>query len=226
MKKFLLLISTLCLMLFPAISNAGNLAIGVSVSSNTLDTDGSEDVDSNGTIDATKSVSDEFMVGSIFAEYTNMMNDKFALTLGLDYIPFTADIDKRSITQVTLGAKGTTATSGTNSVSGSVENHMTFYIQPGLMLNDTMFYTTVGLARADVNGKSVSITHTDINKTQDLDGLKLGVGVKRVADNGFFYKLDYSETDYDPVSFTTSNNTKATADLDNAAFAISLGKQF
>ena len=59
-----------------------------------------------------------------------------------------------------------------------------------------------------------------------MDGTKIGFGIKRVADNGLVVKLDYSETDYDPVSFTTSNNTKATADLDNSTVALSIGRQF
>ena len=59
-----------------------------------------------------------------------------------------------------------------------------------------------------------------------LDGTKMGFGVKRVADNGLVLKLDVSETAYDAVSFTTSNNTTATADLDNTAIALSIGKQF
>ena len=50
--------------------------------------------------------------------------------------------------------------------------------------------------------------------------------IKKVADNGFVLKLDLSETSYDAVSFTTSNNTTATADLDNTAVALSIGKQF
>jgi hypothetical protein len=135
MKKIILLFSTLFLMLSPAVVNAAGFAIGVSVSNNTLDTAGKEDVDNNGTTDATKNVSDDFMVGSIFAEYTNM-GDKFGITLGVDYIPFDADIDKRSITQSELGDESDTASTGTNSVEGTVSDHMTIYIQPGYMIGD------------------------------------------------------------------------------------------
>lgn len=226
MKKIILLFSTLALMLNPVIANAGSWAVGVSVSDNTLDTAGKEDVDSNGTIDATKTVSDDFAVGSIFAEFTNM-GDRFGITLGVDYIPFDADIDKRSITQSELGDEDDSASTGTNSVEGTVSDHMTIYIQPGYMIgSSTMLYGTLGFASATVNGKSKSITHTDINKDVDLDGTKIGVGIKHVYDSGLFIKADYAETDYDTISFTTSNSTKATADLDNTAFALSLGKQF
>jgi hypothetical protein len=79
---------------------------------------------------------------------------------------------------------------------------------------------------ATVNGKSTSLTHTNINQDKDLEGTKIGVGVKHVYDNGIFVKADYAETDYDAVSFITSNNTKATVDLDNKSYGLSIGKQF
>ena len=226
MKKINSILIGLFLILSPVASQAaGGFAIGVSVSDNTLDTAGKEDVDNNGTIDATKNVTDDFAVGSIFAELTNM-GEKFGVTLGLDYIPFDADIDKRSISQTSM-TTSSTVTSGTNSVSGSVEDHFTIYIQPGFMIKpNTMLYGTLGYANATVNGKSTSLTHTNINKDQDLEGTKIGVGVKHVYDNGIFVKADYAETDYDVVSFTTSNNTKATADLDNKSYGLSIGKQF
>ena len=226
MKKINSILIGLFLILSPVASQAaGGFAIGVSVSDNTLDTAGKEDVDNNGTIDATKNVTDDFAVGSIFGEFTNM-GEKFGVTLGLDYIPFDADIDKRSISQTSM-TTSSTVTSGTNSVSGSVEDHFTIYIQPGFMIKpNTMLYGTLGYANATVNGKSTSLTHTNINKDQDLEGTKIGVGVKHVYDNGIFVKADYAETDYDVVSFTTSNNTKATADLDNKSYGLSIGKQF
>ena len=231
MKKLISsILATFMLLSLNAAANASGFGMGISISSNSLDTAGKEDVDSNGTIDATKTVSDDIMIGSIFGEYsaTGINGSKLAMTIGVDYIPFDADIDKRSITQSTLGAKADgAASSGTNSVEATVEDHYTVYLQPGYMINDsTMLYGTVGFANASINGKSVSITHTNISKSQDLDGTVFGAGIKTVRDNGLFIKLDYKETSYDTVSFTTSNSTKATADLDNETFALSIGKQF
>ena len=198
------------------------------MSDNSLDTAGKEDVDSNGTIDDTKNVTDDFKVGSIFIENTAVAaNGRFGVTLGLDLIPFDADIDKRSVSQSSVkGASDGAATSGTNSVEGTVEKHMTLYVQPGVMVGGSMVYVTGGIVRADINGRSTSISHTNINETKDLDGTKIGVGIKRELDNGFVVKLDYAETSYDTVTFTTSNNTKATADLDNTAIALSIGRSF
>ncbi len=226
MKKYLLLLSTtLALILAPIASNA--FTIGVSMSSNSLDTAGKEDVDSDGTTDDTKNVSDDFAVGSIFLEKTQM-GDKYGFTLGVDYIPFTADIDKRSISQSSLKATADGAAStGTNSVEGSIDKHMTIYIQPGMRLGDnSMIYGTFGIVSADINVKNSSISSTDMNKTTSLDGTKMGLGIKRVSDSGFVLKLDYTDTSYDTVSFKTDNSTTASADLDNTAIALSIGKQF
>ena len=225
MKKYLLILSTTLALLFSPIASFAEVTVGVTISSNSLDTAGKEDVDSNGTIDDTKNVTDDFMVGSVFFENT-VMGDTMGLTIGVDYIPFDADIDKRSITQSSL-KDSSTVTTGTNSVEGTVEGHKTFYIQPGFRYGDnSMIYATLGIAMADINVKNSSISSTDMNKTVDLDGTKLGVGFKTVKDSGLVIKLDYTDTSYDEVSFTTSNNTKATADLDNTALAISIGKQF
>lgn len=225
MKKYLLILSTTLALLFSPIASFAEVTVGVTISSNSLDTAGKEDVDSNGTIDDTKNVTDDFMVGSVFFENT-VMGDTMGLTIGVDYIPFDADIDKRSITQSSL-KDSSTVTTGTNSVEGTVEGHKTFYIQPGFRYGDnSMIYATLGIAMADINVKNSSISSTDMNKTVDLDGTKLGVGFKTVKDSGLVIKLDYTDTSYDEVSFTTSNNTKATADLDNTALALSIGKQF
>jgi opacity protein-like surface antigen len=227
--KIIKILSAGLILIFSCVSAhaAGGWAIGISASDNTLDTAGKEDVDNNGTIDDRKTVTDDFAVGSIFAEFTNM-GDRFGITLGVDYIPFDADIDKRSITQTTINtAKAAVTTSGTNSVQGTVEDHYTLYIQPGFMIKpNTMLYGTLGYANATVNGKSTSLTHTNINQDKDLEGTKIGVGIKHVYDNGIFVKADYAQTEYDTISFVTSNNTKATADLDNKSLGLSIGKQF
>ena len=52
------------------------------------------------------------------------------------------------------------------------------------------------------------------------------IGLKKaMGDNGYL-KLEYSETEYDQVSWTTSNSTKGMADLDDSVVSLSLGKEF
>ena len=226
-KKILLSIMTITLFSLGTVQvQAGSWGMGIQFQNLDLTTDASDDIDNNGSVDTTKSFDDSVTVPAIFVEKNF---DAFFgnLALGVSYIPFEADIDKRSITQSELGDEDDSASTGTNSVEGTVSDHMTIYFQPGYMIDDnTMLYGTFGFASATVNGKSKSITHTNINKDVDLDGTKVGVGIKKVFDSGLFVKADYSETSYDTISFTTSNSTKATADLDNTAMALSIGKQF
>ena len=60
MKKYLLLLSMIGLFITPMSANAaGEYGLGVTIASNSIDTAGKEDVDSNGSIDGTKNVSDD-----------------------------------------------------------------------------------------------------------------------------------------------------------------------
>ena len=48
-----------------------------------------------------------------------------------------------------------------------------------------------------------------------------------LKETGFgFIKLEYSQTDYDDISATTSNNTKVTADIDTNILALSFARNF
>jgi len=212
-----------------ASADVSGFAIGISLSNNELDTLVTDDIDSNGTINTTKSLTDTIQAGSIFAETTLLGSGSLAVTVGVDYIPVDADLDKRSTTQSTLKAIADgAASSGTNSGKASIDDHFTFYIQPGIVLGDgnTMIYGTLGYSRADITATWESVSSTNTTKVQSMNGTKIGVGVKHVRDNGLFFKLDYSETDYDKVSYTTSNNTLVTGDIDNTMIALSIGKSF
>ena len=211
-----------------ASADLSGLAIGVTVSNNELDTTVKDDIDSNGTIDTTKALTDTVKAGSIFAELTLAGPGSLAVTLGVEHIPVDADLDKRSATQSTLKATADgAATSGTNSGKATIEDHFTFYVQPGFVVGgNTMFYGTLGYMRADITATWESISSTNTTRVQTLSGTKVGAGVKHVFDNGFFAKLDYSESDYDKVSYTTSNSTKVSGDIDNTVTALSIGYSF
>ena len=212
-----------------ASADVSGLAVGISFSNNELDTVVTDDIDSNGTITTTKALADTVEAASIFGEITLIGAGPFGLTLGVEYIPVDADLDKRSTTQAYIGAKGDGASaSGTNSGKASIEDHFTYYIQPGIVFGDgnTMLYGTLGYSRADISATWESISSTNTTKVQSMNGTKIGVGVKRVSDNGIVWKLDYSESDYDKVSYTTTNSTLVTGDIDNQAIALSIGKSF
>ena len=161
------------------------------------------------------------MFGSIFLE-RELDN---GLTVGLDFIPFEAEFESRSTTQSSIKGAGT-STSGTNKGTADVSKHLTFYVQPQKEIRDGLkVFGTLGLVRADVESKVQSISSTDKTVDQSLDGMKLGLGLKKETGIGFI-KLEYSQTDYDDVSVTTSNSTKVTADIDTDILALSVARSF
>ena len=220
MKK--LVLSILFLLSFVTASYA-QVSVGLTVSMADVESDLSDDIDNNGSTDTTKSISNDVAFGSIFFE--KAINEN--MSVGVDFIPFEAEFDSRSTTQSSLKAKADgAATSGTNKGTADVSKHLTFYLQPQKEIRDGLkVFGTLGLVRADVESKVQSVSSTDKTVDNSLDGTKLGLGLKKETGFGFI-KLEYSETDYDDISATTSNNTKVTADIDTNILALSVAKSF
>ena len=228
MKKILL---TICsILLFSSSAIAWERAGGISLSFAGIDTKVTDDIDNNGgTPDTTKNITNDVGIASIFFEGSNTFGNQGVFTFGVDLIPMSAEFDSRSTTQTSCKAKAAGAcpqVSGTNRGTVDVDRHLTIYIQPGVMINDTTsVFATLGYVTADTSTTVQSVSST--NKTVDdtLDGTKVGLGIKKGMGSNFL-KLEYSETDYDPISVTTSNNTKVTGDIDNTAVTLSLGRSF
>ena len=227
MKKLLIL--CLSILFFSTTSNAWERAGGINLQYAGIDTTVTDDIDNNGgTADTTKDITNNVGIPSLFIEGTTKLGiGNGTLTVGIDYIPFEAEFDSRSTTQSSLKAKGDgAATSGTNSGTVNVSSHLTFYLQPGVQINDeTTVFGTLAFVTADAEAEVVSVSSTNKNETHNLEGTKLGVGIKRDTNFGFM-KLEFATTDYDPLSVVTSNNTKVTGDIDNTGLTLSLGKSF
>ena len=198
-------------------------SVGLTVSSADVKSTVKDDIDSNGTTDTTKNLSNDVTFASIFFE--KALSDN--MSVGIDFIPFEAEFESRSTTQSTLKAKADgAASSGTNKGNADVSRHVTFYVQPQKEISSGLkVFGTLGLVRADVESKVQSVSSTDKTVDQSLDGTKLGIGLKKETGFGFV-KLEYSETDYDEISATTSNSTKVTADIDTEILALSVAKSF
>ena len=220
MKK--LVLSIIFLLGFSTTSYATG-SVGFTISSADVKSTVKDDIDSNGTTDTTKNLSNDVTFASIFFE--KAVNDN--LSVGLDFIPFEAEFESRSTSQSSLKAKADgAATTGTNKGNADVSRHVTFYVQPQKEITSGLkVFGTLGLVRADVESKVQSVSSTDKTVDQSLDGTKLGLGLKKETGFGFV-KFEYSETDYDDVSVTTSNNTKVTADIDTEVLALSVAKSF
>ena len=151
MKK--LVLSIIFLLGFYTTSYANGSA-GLTVSMADVKSTVKDDIDNNGSTDETKSVSDTVATPSIFAEYSmDLMGAN--LTLGIDLIPLSAEIDKREITQTVCGAKaagacgegGNNGGSGNNSASGTIKNHITIYVQPSFEIAaNTSAFLTAGFS--------------------------------------------------------------------------------
>ena len=220
MKK--LVLSILFLLSFVTASYA-QVSVGLTVSMADVQSGLKDDIDNNGSTDTTKNISNDVAFGSIFFE--KAINEN--MSVGVDFIPFEAEFDSRSTTQSSLKAKTDgAATSGTNKGTADVSKHLTFYLQPQREIRDGLkVFGTLGLVKADVESLVQSVSSTDKTVEQSLDGMKLGLGLKKETGIGFI-KLEYSQTDYDDVSVTTSNSTKVTADIDTNILALSVAKSF
>ena len=197
-------------------------SVGFTISKADVKSSLQDDIDNNGSIDTTKNISNDVTFASIFFE--KAVNEN--MSIGIDFIPFEADFESRSTTQSSIKEKGSSTTTGTNKGTADVSKHLTFYLQPQKEIRDGLkVFGTVGLVRADVESKVQSISSTDKTVDQSLDGTKLGIGLKKETGFGFI-KFEYSETDYDDISTTTSNNTKVTADIDTEILALSVARNF
>ena len=219
MKK--LVLSILLLLGFVTNSYATG-SVGFTLSNADINSDVSDDIDSNGTTDTTRSLKNDVTFASIFFE--KALNDN--MSVGIDFIPFEAEFESRSTTQASLKGKGVATASGTNKGTADVSNHLTFYLQPQKEIRDGLkVFGTLGLVKADVESLVQSVSSTDKTVDQSLDGTKLGIGLKKETGIGFI-KLEYSETDYDEVSVTTGNSTKVSADIDTEILSLSVAKSF
>ena len=197
-------------------------SVGITISNADVKSTVKDDIDSNGTTDTTKNISNEVTFASIFFE--KAVNDN--MSVGVDFIPFEAEFESRSTTQASLKGKTDSTASGTNKGTADVSKHFTFYLQPQKEISDGLkVFGTLGLVRADVESLVQSVSSTNKTVEQSLDGTKLGLGLKKETGFGFI-KLEYSETDYDEISATTSNNTKVTADIDTDILALSVARSF
>ena len=197
-------------------------SVGFTLSTGDVKSGLKDDIDNNGSTDTTKNLSNDISFGSIFFE--KALNDN--MSVGLDFIPFEAEFESRSTTQSSIKEKGSSTTTGTNKGTADVSRHLTFYVQPQKEIRDGLkVFGTLGLVRADVESTVQSVSSTDKTVEQDLEGIKLGLGLKKETGFGFI-KLEYSETDYDDVSVKTSNNTKVTADIDTEILALSVARSF
>jgi len=173
----------------------------------------------------------EFPFASIFVEYAKTVNKDLDLIIGLDYVPFKAEIDSQSKadTNVTqpADAAGTT-TAGTRKAKLELENYATLYLQPTFKVGGgTAVYGKVGYIHGDIKiSGSNTATGSTINSTDTLNGYVVGLGVQHNINKNVFVRLEGSFTAHDDVTATDSLGTKFTADSELIAGKLSIGYSF
>jgi len=211
MKKFtIILISALFTLTTSAF--AGGM---VGVKYGTGDLDGSaKSYVAGGTTYAAESGSKDNEFGAIFAE----MNIKESpISVGLEYVPFSADIS--------LNGKA-------SGVSANVSDYTTIYALAMRELGEISVYAKLGYSMADIGTVKPNDGATTINSNSDsLEGMMYGVGLQsKELPFGLVARAEYTFTEFDDISVTTTSNgsasVKKTADGDLTTLTISLAKSF
>ena len=231
LKKIIGIVSAALFLSNIAYSDTTN--IGVKLSYGTLEATGTESTDSagsntGGTVVDSGSGDGSFPFASLFVEREIELVG-FNVALGLDYVPFEAEVDKLG------GGNGTDATV-------DLKDHYTIYVQPSKKLNNGLtVFGKLGYSQADVKISEVTrqttatqtndTASTDTGATRNLEGPTVGLGIEKDVDfgpiTGGAVRLEYSYTDYDDISYTNSNSKVLTAkDIELQAINLSFVKKF
>jgi opacity protein-like surface antigen len=202
---------------------ADNYNIGLSGSYGSFEASGSETKDG---IKKNREGDAEFPFASIFVEYNKTISKEWDVAFGLDYIPFSAEIDSRSDTQTNNDTSGNIT--GTRSATLDLRNHFTAYIQPSYNLGDGLaVFGKVGFSHADLKIATTNLSNSGtLNKDDKLEGYLAGIGIQKNIDKTMFVRFEANYTDYDSVAYTNSSGTVINADPELWTAKISIGKSF
>jgi len=163
---------------------------------------------------AAESGSKDNEFGAIFAE----INIKESpISVGLEYVPFDADIS--------LNGKSA-------NVSANVGDYTTLYALAMKELDSVSVYAKLGYSMADIGTVKANDAETTVNSnSSELEGMMYGAGIQsKELPFGLVARAEYTFTEFDDISVTTTSNgsaaVKKTADGDLTTLTISLAKSF
>ena len=151
--------------------------------------------------------------GAIFAEF-NVKESP--VSIGLEYVPFDADI---SLDGDASGA------------SANVGDYTTLYALAMKEINDVSLYAKLGYSMADIGTVKANDGQTTINSNSDsLEGIMMGLGIQSKSVNGIVARAEYTYTEFDEISVTTTSNGSASvtkkADGELTTLTVSIAKSF
>tara|TARA_Y100000992_G_scaffold289654_1_gene244404 strand:+ start:61 stop:711 length:651 start_codon:yes stop_codon:yes gene_type:complete len=201
-----------------SIANA-DTRIGISGALTQLETSGTETRKANST-KSSKTIEEDVFVPSIFAEYVS----DYGIALGVDYIPVEAELGSGT------GANDDAETTGANKASAEITGHLTLYAL--VPMGDT-FYLKAGYAMTSIDTTETLATGTAYGN-ETVNGYTVGVGLAQETDNGGFWRIEGTYSDYEDADFngtllteaSASVRNKVNAELEAVAVRFSVGKQF
>ena len=214
---------------------AGSFGIGVSGNIASVSADGTESTppatgsEATDTSVKTATAGNDFAFGSIFAEYNFGDSERF--TLGVDWIPGTADVNSKNISRTDSdgGAGEANLQGGTRTANAEISDHITYYAELGIAGG---IYAKAGFAQVDIKTKD-KFADADGNAStvgnypdKTLDAWTYGLGYKGSFGNNGFYKVEGYVIDYDTYSASSGTNNTVTANLDVVGAALKLGYKF
>lgn len=233
MKK---IITLLALVLFASSAQAGQFGVGVTGNIAAIAASGTES-DKNGDADGSvrsATASNNAFIGSVFAEYS--MDNGF--TLGLDYIPGSADVSSKSISRTDVATTATLGGAGSDdrvsTAQAEIENYMSLYAEIPLHAG---MYVKGGYVEMDVNTLETQVLSGSANPTTTagtynnvtVDGLQFGLGYKNSFGSNGFYKVEGSHIEFDSLVLnqsTTDKGQRLNVDLDVTKVTLAVGYNF
>ena len=229
-KYILAIITTFCLITSNAF--AGSFGMGVAGTMASVSAEGSESEDTNtGTEQSVRDATagNEFVLGSVYAEYS--FGDSEMFTLGVDYIPGSADVNRKTLERTDTTADGNEAQQqdGKRTANAELSEHITYYAELGKMNG---IYGKVGFAQVDVETKDTE-THagtSGLYPDKTLDAWTYALGYKGEFGERGIFKIEGFFTDYDGYSATNNSGKTSTktvkADLDVVGASLRVGIKF
>ena len=206
------------------------VTVGVTGSMAMIDASGTE-TEGNAKETTDADVSNNAGVGSIFVEYNDIAGT--GLSLGIDYIPGTADVSS-SVNQRTdaetsvTGTVTETSTSRVQKAQAELENHMTVYATYGA----NGAYVKLGYVQVDLNTTESLGTGSKYGN-DTLTGISYGAGVEFDVYANTIGRVEINRIEYEDISLRSSvaragvtANNLIEADLDVTMVSASLGYKF
>ena len=194
-------------------------AIGITAAVTDVDASGYEQLKSSSN-KTTHSASEKVTVPSIWFEITG---DDNGLTVGLDFIPASAEVGSGS----NLGDDDA-ETSGTNTVTVDFKNHITLYAEKTIGSVDGL-YIKGGFSHVTLQTNDSVSTGAKYGD-ESISAFRLGLGIKRDLGTSWLGKVELEYADYSGATFKSTGSDAVTTveleDLDTTALRFSVGKKF